>query len=319
MKKPILIAVLVLLLANLVNQTVGVAARGVAKQPSDDWGMHLAVSRRMTERKTGAGPYLNKFDLKHLEPASGSGISNELDSEKKRLTRQTSPAETKAAGGEPARPAEESTATAPTLPSRREETKKTTTTTAAKSQPAATTPKETTAVSAQPTTTTTSAPPTTTTSVQPTTTTSVQPATTEPTTTAATALKGYYCADFESEVVRLVNIEREANGAGPVTMNQSLRSSAAVRALEIVDKFSHERPDGTRWVTAIRIKYACAGENLAAGQRTPANVVNAWMNSEGHRKNLLNPKYTEIGVACYHDPDSVYKYYWTQIYAGYGN
>ena len=45
MKKPILIAVLVLLLANLVNQTVGVAARGVAKQPSDDWGMHLAVSR----------------------------------------------------------------------------------------------------------------------------------------------------------------------------------------------------------------------------------------------------------------------------------
>lgn len=113
-----------------------------------------------------------------------------------------------------------------------------------------------------------------------------------------------------------MNIERGKEGIGPVTMNQALRSAAAVRAVEIVDKFSHERPNGERWATAIKIPYKCAGENIAAGQRTAERVVQAWMNSESHRKNLMNPRYTEVGVACYHDPDQAYRYYWDQLFIG---
>lgn len=173
------------------------------------------------------------------------------------------------------------------------------------------------------TTTTTTEKPTTTTTITEKPTTTTTTTTEKPTTTTTTVqtvvVNGYFCYDFETEVIRLVNIERAKEGIGPVTVNKSLRNSAAVRAVEIVECFSHTRPCGKKWATAININYMCAGENIAAGQRTPDRVVQAWMDSEGHRKNIMNPRYTEIGVGCYYDADQPYKYYWGQLFAGYGN
>lgn len=309
MKKPIIIAALVLILANFVNQTTGVAARGVLKIPENDYRIRLAVNRQTLEGEKDADCELMGFGLKQLDPIKGLRIFDEMKTE---ATKQTEPAQTKPAKPVTTAPSGKKAITSKTLPP---------TKTTASTRPETTTPATTTTKPPSTTRPVTTTEPTTTT--EPVTTTAITVAPTLETTTAAapatTVLNGYYCPDFETEVVRLVNIEREAIGVGPVTMNASLRSSAAVRAIEIIEKFSHERPDGTRWVTAIKINYACAGENLAAGQRTPANVVNAWMNSEGHRKNLLNPKYSEIGVACYHDTGTCYKYYWAQFFVGYGN
>ncbi len=179
---------------------------------------------------------------------------------------------------------------------------------------------ETTTTTQKPTTATTTT--TTTTTQKPTTTTTT---TTEKPTTTTTpvpqtvVVAGYFCYDFETEVIRLVNIERAKEGLRPVVANKSLRSSAALRAVEIVESFSHTRPNGKKWATAINVNYVCAGENIAAGQRTPERVVQAWMESEGHRKNIMNPKYSEIGVGCYYDADQPYRYYWGQLFAGYGN
>ncbi|NLA95554.1 MAG: CAP domain-containing protein [Clostridiaceae bacterium] len=303
MKKPIIIAALVLILANFVNQTTGVAARGVLNVQEDDFRLRLTVNQQTWEGEADAGGCLKCFGLRQVEPVKGLRVFDEMKTEE---TSRTEPAQTQPARPEPTAPSRKKVTTGKTLPPTR-----TTTTT----EPSATTT-VTTATKPPPTTKPVTTTETTTTIAR------TEATSLEATTSAAPAttnLNGYYCSDFETEVIRLVNIERAANGAGPVTMNASLRSSAAVRALEIVEKFSHERPDGTRWVTAIKVKYGCAGENLAAGQRTPANVVNAWMNSDAHRKNLLNPKYSEIGVACYHDTGTPYKYYWVQIYVGYGN
>jgi len=309
MKKPIIIAALVLILANFVNQTTGVAARGLMKAPEDDFRIRFAVNQQKRESGTDADSYLMGFGLRQVEPVTGLRVFDEI---KTGETSRTEPVQTRPARTETSSPSKKEVATRKTLPTERKtaSTKPETTTpaTTTTKPPPTTRPRTTTETTA---TTKTAAPTTITEAATLETTTSAAPAT--------TVLNGYYCSEFEAEVVRLVNIERGAIGVGPVTMNASLRSSAAVRALEIIEKFSHERPNGSRWVTAIKISYACAGENLAAGQRTPANVVNAWMNSEGHRKNLLNPKYTEIGVACYHDTGTPYKYYWVQIYVGYGN
>ncbi len=207
----------------------------------------------------------------------------------------------------------------PTTTSERRTTETTTTT----QKPTTATTTTTTTTTQKPTTATTTT--TTTTTQKPTTTTTTtteKPTTTTTSTTSVpqtVVVAGYFCYDFETEVIRLVNIERAKEGLRPVVANKSLRSSAALRAVEIVESFSHTRPNGKKWATAINVNYVCAGENIAAGQRTPERVVQAWMESEGHRKNIMNPKYSEIGVGCYYDADQPYRYYWGQLFAGYGN
>ena len=110
----------------------------------------------------------------------------------------------------------------------------------------------------------------------------------------------------EWEVLKIVNKERQAQGLEPLTIFASLQSAAGVRAKEIADHFSHYRPDGTMCYTVIReqeIAYGCAGENIAAGYATPANVMNGWMNSAGHRENILSDSYSHIGVGYYKGGD----------------
>lgn len=107
-------------------------------------------------------------------------------------------------------------------------------------------------------------------------------------------------ADYEAEVVRLVNIEREKNGLSALKSdNEKLNKAADIRAEEILTVFSHTRPNGTDCFTVLMeqgVSNRAMGENIARGQRTPEEVVEDWMNSSGHRANILNGTYTYIGV-----------------------
>ena len=120
----------------------------------------------------------------------------------------------------------------------------------------------------------------------------------------------------------LVNAARAEAGAGPLTLNPDLRKAAQVRAAECVTTFSHTRPTGTSYKTAIAeagvippVGYL--GENVATGHTTPQMVVERWLQSEGHKKNILNPNYTQIGIGLEKNSGNGYKgYSWAQLFVG---
>ena len=119
---------------------------------------------------------------------------------------------------------------------------------------------------------------------------------------------------YVTEVVRLVNAERAKAGLSALTMDATVNAAAQVRAKEIVSVFSHTRPDGSSCFTALReagVNYRGAGENIAYGQPSAQAVVNAWMNSEGHRANILNANFTTIGVGHYVQNGT---HYWAQFF-----
>lgn len=123
--------------------------------------------------------------------------------------------------------------------------------------------------------------------------------------------------NFPREVLRLVNVERAKVGAAPLRFANDLAASAYVRATEIPTKFSHTRPNGSRCFTAMPQRGAhVLGENLAGGQTSPKQVVQAWMDSKTHRENMLSKKYNEIGIVYYYQPNSKYKHYWVQHFRG---
>ena len=103
--------------------------------------------------------------------------------------------------------------------------------------------------------------------------------------------------DFAFQVLDLVNEERAAAGVDPLTMDPQLLNAAMnVRAVECSVHFSHERPDGqTCFTAAPGLMY---GENIAFGQLDPEDVMDSWMNSTGHRQNILDPDYNFIGIVC---------------------
>ena len=122
--------------------------------------------------------------------------------------------------------------------------------------------------------------------------------------------------DFESEVVRLVNVERAKNGLPALTENWELSRVARYKSKDMHDKnyFSHTSPTyGSPFdmMKNFGISYRTAGENIAKGYTTPQSVVNGWMNSEGHRANILNASFKQIGVGYYADGN-----YWTQMFIG---
>ncbi len=134
------------------------------------------------------------------------------------------------------------------------------------------------------------------------------------TTTAAGNTSGVLA--FEKQVVDLVNSERAANGLAPLTLNEKLCGVARTKSQDMknLGYFSHTSPTyGSPFdmMKSFGISYRTAGENIAMGQRTPQEVVNAWMNSAGHRANILNPSFTQIGVGYVADGN-----YWTQMFIG---
>lgn len=110
------------------------------------------------------------------------------------------------------------------------------------------------------------------------------------------------------QVVQQVNMERAKHGLAPLEMNATLNAAAAVRAEEITRKFSHTRPDASKWSTVSK---AAFGENIARGQKTVDKVMAAWLTSEGHRKNILRPSFGSIGVSCVKSGNV---YYWVQLF-----
>lgn len=114
---------------------------------------------------------------------------------------------------------------------------------------------------------------------------------------------------YVDEVIRLVNEEREAAGKKPLKKLDELCENADLRAKELKDTFSHTRPNGKSCFTAITVDYGYAGENIAMGQCTPEEVMDSWMGSSGHKKNILSSNYTAIGVG--YDPETNC---WVQIF-----
>jgi len=120
---------------------------------------------------------------------------------------------------------------------------------------------------------------------------------------------------YIKRVVELVNIERAKEGLKALTIETGLEQAALVRAGEIQKSFSHTRPNGKGFGTAIReagISYRNAGENIAWGQKTPEEVVKAWMNSPSHRANIMKKNFTKIGVA--HVQNGAGTSYWVQLF-----
>lgn len=124
-----------------------------------------------------------------------------------------------------------------------------------------------------------------------------------------------YNDEYAKEVLRLVNIERTSRGLNALTMPDDLTAVAKLRAKELETLFDHTRPDGRSCFTALDdagIDYWMCGENIAKGYASPQSVVNGWMNSKGHRENILNPRYKELGVGCY--KDNAGRYCWAQMF-----
>lgn len=124
-------------------------------------------------------------------------------------------------------------------------------------------------------------------------------------------------ADFESEVMDLVNVERAAEGLPPLSYDPSLASAAGGHSedMGLQNYFNHTGPDGR--TPCIRISDAgyswnFCGENIAAGQPTPEDVIDTWMGSPGHRANILSPNFCDIGVGYAYVADSTFGHYWTQ-------
>lgn len=131
-----------------------------------------------------------------------------------------------------------------------------------------------------------------------------------PTTTAPTG-------GVTDQVVTLTNAERAKAGCGPLAVAPILTTVAQAHSQDMAthDYFAHDSQDGRSpfdRMTAAGYRYSTAAENIAAGQRTPQDVVTGWMNSPGHRANILNCALTQIGVGYATATGSTYGTYWTQ-------
>ena len=126
---------------------------------------------------------------------------------------------------------------------------------------------------------------------------------------------------YAGEVLRLVNIERDKVGAAHLVLDGALCDAANMRAIEMdySGNFSHTRPDGRDCFTVFsfcKISFYTCGENIAAGYPTPAAVVDGWMNSTGHKANILNTAFTKMGLGYSTGGGGEYRHYWAQEFAG---
>ncbi len=131
-------------------------------------------------------------------------------------------------------------------------------------------------------------------------------------------------ATFAERVIELTNQERARAGLPPLISDASLNAAALGHSRDMADHnfFDHTGSDGSsacgRMAAAGYSPIWTCGENIAAGYTTPEQVVAAWMNSPGHRANILNPSYHHIGVGYVYDADDTYGpyyHYWTQDFA----
>ncbi len=130
--------------------------------------------------------------------------------------------------------------------------------------------------------------------------------------------------EFDQKILELVNNERAKEGLDPLSIDSQLDQAANFHNDEMVraDTMSHQLPGeanlGER-VSATGYSWTRVAENVAAGYTTPEAVVEGWMNSPGHRENILNPEFIHIGIGYEYAPDNNnalndYDVYWTQVF-----
>lgn len=122
--------------------------------------------------------------------------------------------------------------------------------------------------------------------------------------------------DYANEVASLVNQERAKQGLNPLQVIPALNSASEKRSQELVTLFSHTRPDGSNCATVLNefdVSWKTTGENIAYGYATPEAVMTGWMNSSGHRANILNANFDSIGIGVVSENGVLY---WTQIFTG---
>ena len=120
---------------------------------------------------------------------------------------------------------------------------------------------------------------------------------------------------YAEQIVKLVNAERAKEGLPAVQLDAQITAAANIRAREIVQQFAHTRPNGSSFYTVLKengISDRGCGENIAYGQRSAEEVMDGWMNSSGHRANIMNKNYKNIGVGYYQDARGVK--YWVQLF-----
>jgi len=120
--------------------------------------------------------------------------------------------------------------------------------------------------------------------------------------------------NFAERVLELVNQERNQRGIAPLRLASDLMDGAAIRVEEITKVFSHTRPNGTPCHSLFKDGMYMIGENIAAGSATPEAVVDQWMHSMGHRANILNADYKELGVGYVYKSGTQYMHYWVQMF-----
>ena len=124
---------------------------------------------------------------------------------------------------------------------------------------------------------------------------------------------------FESELLRLTNLERKKVGLAPLKLASQLNQAAQSHAVDMArnNYFSHKGLNGSNMEDRAKKSgyvYSAIGENIAAGKATPEGTILQWMNSTGHRANILNSKFTEIGFGYANAPNSPYRHYWVQVF-----
>ena len=142
------------------------------------------------------------------------------------------------------------------------------------------------------------------------------PAGTTPPTTSPPPPTGN--AAFEAQVLTIVNTERAKAGCAALTADDRLTTAARAHSADMAARnyFSHTTPEGVEFATRITTagyRWSGAGENIAKGQRTPAEVMNSWMNSAGHKANILNCGFKNLGVGVAADAGG--SLLWTQDFA----
>ena len=139
------------------------------------------------------------------------------------------------------------------------------------------------------------------------------------TTTKPTSAPADSFAEFRVQVIALVNQERTSRGLSALTENTKLTNTANLKSQDMINNhyFDHTSPTyGSPFdmMKQFGITYRAAGENIAYGQRTPEEVMNGWMNSSGHRANILHTSFTQIGVGIAKAANG--QSYWTQMFIG---
>ncbi|PZU98849.1 MAG: hypothetical protein DCE90_03315 [Pseudanabaena sp.] len=124
--------------------------------------------------------------------------------------------------------------------------------------------------------------------------------------------------NFDEELLRLTNLERKKLGLAPLKLSPQLKQAAQSHAKDMATNgfFSHTGLNGSSIGDRAKssgYRYAVVGENLAAGRATPEGTIRQWMNSPGHRANILNNAFTEIGFGYANAPNSRYRHYWVQV------